>query len=329
MLIINICGIITDGILSVVQLISSISLFAAAVPTGGAAVASKVVIAAIKMIAGVLLNAGEDNKKDAIDRAEQKLHTYVYGWVTDQDSGRPLEGILVTDGLGRTFTDDKGYYELYILPDGAMGSEVTLIFTPDGDIASPTAVKVPMQVTLIPGEGARCDAIIGSGIVHGRVTSATYGGPLGGVTVNSGETQVTTDPDGYYTISLGQARSLHYSVAGYEYELVNIRPFEGVLTLDIAMNATITFDYMSEETIKSITKGRVYDAVTHQPLSGVMIRSGGIGTFTDAAGSYELYLVTGRTSSVSFQLEGYQDWRTIIHPAGAWSETTMNVYLQP
>ena len=216
---------ITDGILSVVQLISSIGLFAAAVPTGGAAVASKVVIAAIKMIAGVLLNAGEDNKKDAIDRAEQKLHTYVYGWVKEKGTGKPIGQVKVAYGDAFIETDANGYYELYLMPE-----QTSLEFTRDG------YKKDGIVATPVAGEGTQVQdmelrkegTITISGIVC-SITNLNWG--LENVLVQCDEFTALTDWYGKYTITARLGSDLVFSKGGYATRVFTI-PWDGQITFD-------------------------------------------------------------------------------------------------
>ncbi len=310
-----------DGLASVVAIASNIGMLAALIPTGGAAFVTERAFAVVRTLIGIVLNIMEDSKLDFIREAHAKLHTYVYGWVRDADTGEPLEGAEVTDGINTAITNPLGYYELYLMPEPA-----TLVFTKAG-YAKETAQATPelgggMQAPDVSLEGVE-------GIVFGWVQNAANGASIQGATVSSGEASVVTNAEGYYEIGMSGSGSLYFSAPGFCGEYANIRSFEeDRMELNMDLNSPRPSNYMSEDVKKGIVEGHVYDAVTGAPLSGVMIYSGDIGTFTDASGYYELYILL-RRSSITFQMTGYDDFRTVVYPSGAWNRSTLNVRLKP
>ncbi len=100
----------------------------------------------------------EGNLYDTIIETHKKLHTYVYGWVTDKENKKPIENVNVTDGSNETTTDQNGYYEMYIVPNNAMSGNTVLIFTPEESFSDDKDASVSKDVALILGEGIRVDA---------------------------------------------------------------------------------------------------------------------------------------------------------------------------
>ncbi len=143
----SICMDIVNVITGAIGLISSISALVTAatgvlsplsVPLASLTAACRI-ISAISIALGLVNGIWGDALEMEIKEIEKKLHTYVYGWVKERGTGKPIEGVKVTDGEVTTVTDGNGYYELYLMPE-----PTSLVFThddyeKDGIVATPVA----------------------------------------------------------------------------------------------------------------------------------------------------------------------------------------------
>lgn len=191
---------IGDSLLNLMNLLTEIAAIVGLAPSAipGVGIVAVGIAALSKSIQGLLvmyaaqacLGHAADSKYDAVHEADDKLHTFVYGLITDEDTGEAVENVIVTNGSITVRGNADGTYKTYLLP-----GDHTLIFVADDyereevKISLSPLEELEQDVELTPLYGAS---------VYGIVTGKETGEPLEGVHVTCGELEMYTDASGSY-----------------------------------------------------------------------------------------------------------------------------------
>ncbi|MBI4914473.1 MAG: carboxypeptidase regulatory-like domain-containing protein [Acidobacteria bacterium] len=155
-------------------------------------------------------------------------------------TGAVLSGATVTCGGKTITTDANGYYTLTGIGSGAQ----TLAFTKPGYDPFSRSVTITAGQTLNAGDNY-LTATPTTGGVTGRlhVGSAT-GAALSGATVTCGGKTITTDANGYYTLTgiASGTKTLAFSKSGYV-------PFSKSVTITVGQNLNAGDNYLTKPTI--------------------------------------------------------------------------------
>ncbi len=232
----------------------------------------------------------------------------IAGRVIDADTGAAVEGVTVqTRGWGYSATTNTdGRYTLANLEPHAYG----LKFKDDrqryGELDSTETVTVTLDQTVTFDV-----QLIPNGYITGRVTAAESGAPLGGIEVRANYPwSTTTAPDGTYKIGplpdgdyqvrfwdgwLLRRMEYYWEATGYNsYTPVTVRHGETTTGIDESMD------------LLAWARGRVIDADTGAPLSGIKVWGSGEWpkynpVNTDSEGRYELKGLNDGTYSLTAQ----------------------------
>ena len=226
------------------------------------------------------------------------------GQVVDQATNQPLAGAAVAlsgAGAGSALTDAEGRFGIANLSAGSYSVQVTRA----GYAGASAAYSLFAGQTLDAGRIALAQ-IPTTGIVRGRITAATGGAPLPGVSVMiAGSTTLSalTDALGAFEFSgvPPGALSISASLAGYQ---------EAGGTASIAGGQTLEFSpalYTTAETAPTTGRfiGRTVVAGTGAPLAGVTLTLNGTAAGTTGAdGSFDLTLAPASYVAL-YALSGY------------------------
>ncbi|MEM0347295.1 MAG: carboxypeptidase regulatory-like domain-containing protein [Zestosphaera sp.] len=231
----------------------------------------------------------------------------VEGFVLDSLTSEPVPWATVTVvEIGRTFTvNASGYYRIPLDP-----GTYTLVFEAWG--------YEPYTATV--------EVILLNGTITGLVFNALTNEPISGANVTVVELGMTvvTGPDGIYEVSVPPG-TYTLEAAAYGYF-----PRTEVVTVDEAEVVIVDFGLypLGNGTIA----GHVYNAVTNEPISDVLVWTYVDGTpvynYTDATGYYELSVPSG-TYTVYAWKPGYVQASTpgvVVAPA---ETVIVDFYLQP
>lgn len=128
----------------------------------------------------------------AVKEADDKLHTYVYGLITDAETKEVVPNVAVTNGSAAVVTDEYGFYRIHLFPE-----EIHTLVLKNSSYKDHAFV-----VSLTPRQKQNKDIeltpLINGAMVHGTVTSQKDGALLEGVQVTIGDQEVFTDANGSF-----------------------------------------------------------------------------------------------------------------------------------
>jgi protocatechuate 3,4-dioxygenase beta subunit len=230
----------------------------------------------------------------------------VIGTVLDGSTNMPLKDVSVAVGSYppvSTTTDTWGNFTLPGIPSGNQGVNFSL--------AGYTTTSA--EVTITAGSVISLGNIFlspnpATGIVKGTVTDASNDQPLPGTTIEiSGSLSgaITTGSDGTFTftnvppgtVNLTASKSGYYSVSGS-----GTVEAGGILFFNPQLSTT-----PPAATTGSLI-GKVFDAVTKNPIQGASISlAGGPFTSTDAQGAFVINDISPNTYQATISQAGYMD----------------------
>lgn len=138
-------------------------------------------------------------------------------------------------------------------------------------------------------------------IVHGTVIDADTNEPLKNVAVTVGGRKVTTNAEGLYAISAPSgSQTLSFSKKAYN-------DVQKTLTVNDRQDNLLNVSMSSRVTLT----GKVVDATSGSPLSGVTVIYGNYKTTTNSSGKYSFLLKPG-TEKITFSKTDYISWSDTI-----------------
>lgn len=148
---------------------------------------------------------------DAAKEIDQKLHSFVFGKITDQETQEAIANTAVTNGSTAVLSDGEGKYKIYLLP-----GEHTLVFRAEGykkedvPVVLGSGYEYEQNVQLIPIEAS----------IFGTVTDSATRELLEGVQITCGEHTHTTDATGTFSFKVepGQYPMTFYKVGYARFE---------------------------------------------------------------------------------------------------------------
>ncbi len=187
-----------DAMLNLIDLIASVgcavSTIAQFIPTlTGPATAVKALFTLTMFFSQLVSSNQTEYFINKVTEADKQLHSFVHGYITDEETKEPVPNVGVTNGSVAVISDENGYYKIYLLPDAH-----TLLFRvkgyqDNGIVVSPNpGQKLEQDIELKPvADGAT---------VFGVVTNRGTGALLEGVQVTCADRQMTTGADGSFRI---------------------------------------------------------------------------------------------------------------------------------
>ncbi|MGV8123522.1 MAG: carboxypeptidase regulatory-like domain-containing protein [Candidatus Xenobiia bacterium LiM19] len=216
----------------------------------------------------------------------------VKGFVTDTDSGAPLENVNVAVGSTSALTDGSGYFEL----DGIKAGTRTIIASKTGYAAYTGSVVVHADAA------ATCSfsmtANTPTGTVSGTVTDSGTGKPVGDATVSIEATETDTGSDGRYRLAGIEtgSRTIKIIKTGYQTYTAQVTVAAGANSCNAAIAPVST---------SGSIEGKVTDAATGKPLQGAEVKGGSSAGTTDESGVYTLAGIQAGDCAVTVSKDGY------------------------
>lgn len=210
-----------DAILNVVDLVVNLACIVTTlaklippltVPASGLnLLANSVKLALVMYGAQQISSMNADGKKDAAINADDKLHSFVHGYIADAETGERVANVGVTNGSVAVIANEMGYYKIYLMP----GSH-TLTFRVEGYEKNGVVVtlnekqELEKNIELTPIRGT----------LFGTVTDSATREPLEGVQITCGEHTYTTDVTGTFSFKVepGQYPMTFYKVGYAKFE---------------------------------------------------------------------------------------------------------------
>lgn len=125
--------------------------------------------------------------------ADDKLHSFVHGHITDEETKEPVPNVGVTNGSAAVISDENGYYKIYLFPEAH-----TLVFRVKG------YQKYDLVVTPEPNKDLQQDIELkpepDGATIFGVVTDRGTGALLEGVQIVCADQTVSTGADGSFRI---------------------------------------------------------------------------------------------------------------------------------
>jgi len=250
------------------------------------------------------------------------------GKVLDASTNAPLKAVSVTlegdPGISTT-TDQSGNFVLAAIPPGAQ----QILFTLPGYAGASVSLTITAG-SIVDLGSIPLSANPSTGLVRGTVTEAATGMPLAGVLIDmtgSANAFTTTAADGTFSfidvtpgqVTLAASKVGYYAVSG---------------SGDILAGGILFFNPQLPTTPPSATTGsligKVYDAVTNQPIEGASIAlAGGPSTTTGGNGAFTITDIPPDTYEVTIAAPDYipQVYQAMIM-AGVTTDV-QTVYLSP
>lgn len=223
---------ITDAIATLIQLVSACATIVSAASVAGAPVALATAATTLALtVAQTGIQMLEDILYDSIIESDGRLHTCIYGWITDFMTGKPIKNSSVTDEKLYTLTDENGYYELHIEPGASTVYFDCADYNKNGKV-----------VTIDSGDSLEVNIQLDqdTGVVCGYIIDKVTRTRLSGVTVYNSDFSTVTDTYGYYNITLPAKNTvLHFIKEGYTAEHLEVTPLKNQnIQMDNMLNPT-------------------------------------------------------------------------------------------
>ncbi|MFH1181674.1 MAG: DUF87 domain-containing protein [Candidatus Woesearchaeota archaeon] len=222
---------------------------------------------------------------------------YVFGYVTNNDTGLALSGVTVSAGGSSGLTNGSGFYNLTV-PVGTQN----LVGVKDGYQVHVGTVNITLSestehnFTMAPlvTPGYPIEGVI-NGTLIGTARNNVTGAVLQGAMVHAAGITVYTNATGNYSIN---------SLPGF-YILVALRDDYAIFLANVTINSSnTTVQNINMTPLRGTIRGIATRSDTGALLSGVTVAAAGESTLTDSNGEYNLSVVAG-THFVSATRAGY------------------------
>ena len=254
---------VADGIICIVDLWTTATMFVAAIPTGGASMAGKIAIAAVKTAVGLFLNSFEDNLYAEIMETERLLHTFVEGHVYDRKTQEAIRSAVVTMDDGRsTVTDDDGHYLFHMFDFSQHSMTAQAQEYLDSQPVTFTAVKedtVWKTILLSPVQG----------LVTGTIYNEVSGMPVpdvaiydeSGAQVGQSEGEDDSSPGWYYVNLPLSGGDLTFKKYGFRSTTVHVDVYPDTpVVRDVQLapypGIPLTDEYFPDEAFREFLRSR-------------------------------------------------------------------------
>lgn len=236
--------------------------------------------------------------------------TMVTGFITDQSTGKAIDGATISLSDGQIITSNKGYYQTIVEP-GA----ITITITAYGyhDVIGNATVKLGDIIYFSPALTAQKNPIPTKSSISGRILDEQTMQPLEGVVIAevNGAKQITSS-DGIFQFSELVAGNYTFTISLNGY-------LKKVMQVSISENSNfalgdIILQFAPAQTGSSI-HGIITDAITGQPISGVSVIITGDNnkkTLTSTDGSYKVTGLSTGSITITVSANGYQSANTTI-----------------
>ncbi|MBE6002034.1 MAG: hypothetical protein E7239_11780, partial [Sarcina sp.] len=156
-----------------------------------------------------------NNLYNKVINYDEKLHSYVFGKVTDKDTGEPIPRVEVTCGKAMVYTDSRGQYTIRVgqgLQTVAFKKQKYKTETADVDTGEGSCQSLDVEM-------------VSNGILSGTVRDSVTGKPISGVMVSYGYYTTATNGNGFYQFSLpAGSADMSFSKKNYiREELSNVK----------------------------------------------------------------------------------------------------------
>lgn len=236
--------------------------------------------------------------------------TMVTGFITDQNTGKAIDGATISLSDGQIITSNKGYYQTIVEP-GA----ITITITAYGyhDVIRNATVKLGDIIYFSPALTAQKNPIPTKSSILGRILDEQTMQPLEGVAIAevNGAKQITSS-DGIFQFSGLVTGNYTFTISlnGYLNKVMQVSISENsnfalgdiILQLAPAQNG-------------SSIHGIITDAITGQPLSGVSVIITGDNNkkaLTSTDGSYKVTGLSTGSITITVSANDYQSANTTI-----------------
>jgi uncharacterized membrane protein len=260
------------------------------------------------------------------------------GRVTDDRTGRPIAGAVVSTQGQSDSTDSGGNYAITNLAPGKhqvsvrsanYSSETSAV-----EIKPGSSTSRDFKLTPKPGGATASGGREGTGQLRGRVTDDKTGRPIAGAIVSLQGRSDATDTSGQYAIANIQPGKHRVNVTSSNYstetDSVEVRA-ESTTTKNFELRARSgagSGPASGSPRKDGQLSGRVTDDQTGRPISGARVSVGGRSDTTDQSGRYNIDgIATGR-HEVSVSRSGYYGERATVE-IRAGSATSRNFDLKP
>lgn len=303
------------------------------VPTGAVTIAMSLGGYLSTQTTGIVATGHTLQFSPSLARNPQPVPITVRGLVEDATSNAPLSGADVTV-LGTSYAGSSaadGSFSLSGIPPGSVQVEISLAGygAATFSLSAPSGGAIDLGTILLTPGGSGSGATTGT--VRGTITDALSGLPLQGVLVSTSgaDAQATyTDATGHYVLDglTPGAVTVVASLSGYQQAMG-----QGA----VAAGTTLEFDaHLVAATNPALVtiQGKVVDATTDAPLSGVSVTVAGSSETTTSGtdGAFTLGNVPpGQPVSITLALAGYNSVTYTSNAAGGTLIALGTVKLSP
>lgn len=234
--------------------------------------------------------------------------TMIAGFITDQSTGKAIDGATISLSDGQVITSNKGYYQATVKP-----GSISITITAYGyhDVIGNTTAKLGEIINFSPALTARINPVPTTSSVTGRILDEQTMQPLKDVVITEikGIKQIT-NKDGVFKFSGLAAGNYTYTIS-----------LDGYLDIVMQVNISENSDFVLGDIALQLAPagkgssihGIVTDAMTGQPISGANVVIAGAHNqtiFTAADGSYKVTGLNAGNISITISANGYKQAST-------------------
>ncbi len=222
----------------------------------------------------------------------------IEGYVTDAETGLPVEGATVQAGNYTAITDDQGYYIIQDISEATYDISATAQGYHAG---SHPGINIPGGQTI--RRDFQLQPVLQPGAVQGHVTDASTGAAIAGATVQVGSYSGTTDSSGYYFIQGIPEGPYDITVTAQGYHSGTHAGYY------IPAGQTLTRDFQLQTVVPPVTtgaiQGHVTDASTGAAIAGATVQVGSYSDTTDSSGYYFVQGIPEGPYDITVTAQGY------------------------